>query len=67
MSIFAGVRGFLDGVEVNDVTRFEQGLLSDVKNNGADILDSIRDEGSLSEETDKKLSEFVESYAKNFA
>ncbi|MBM85580.1 MAG: F0F1 ATP synthase subunit alpha, partial [Rhodospirillaceae bacterium] len=67
VSIFAGVRGFLDSVEVNDVTRFEQGLLSEVKSSGTDILTSIRDEEALSDETEKKLTQFVESYVKKFA
>ncbi|MDA1308681.1 MAG: F0F1 ATP synthase subunit alpha [Proteobacteria bacterium] len=67
VSIFAGVRGYLDGVEINQVTRFEQGLLSDVKANAPDILAAIRDEKELSDDTDKKLAEFVDAYAKKFA
>jgi F-type H+-transporting ATPase subunit alpha len=66
VSIFAGVRGYLDQVDVGDVTRFEQGLLSDIKTNGSDILTKIRDEQELSEATDKELVSFVESYAKKF-
>ena len=66
VSIFAGVRGYLDKVDVGDVTRFEQGLLSDIKANGSDILTKIRDEQELSEATDKELVSFVESYAKKF-
>jgi F-type H+-transporting ATPase subunit alpha len=67
VSIFAGVRGYLDRIEVNQVTRFEQGLLSEVKANAADILTAIREEKELSDETDKKLTEFVDAYAKKFA
>ena len=66
VSIFAGVRGYLDQVDVSDVTRFEQGLLSDIKANGSDILTKIRDEQELSEATEKELVSFVESYAKKF-
>jgi F-type H+-transporting ATPase subunit alpha len=66
VSIFAGVRGHLDQVNVGDITRFEQGLLSDIKANGSDILTKIRDEQELSETTDKDLVSFVESYAKKF-
>ena len=67
VSIFAGVRGYLDNIEVNQITRFEQGLLSEVKANGADILTAIRDEKELSDDTDKKLSAFVDAYTKKFA
>ena len=66
VSIFAGVRGYLDQVNVGDVTRFEQCLLSDIKANGTEILTKIRDEQELSEATDKELQSFVESYAKKF-
>ena len=67
VSIFAGVRGYLDEIAVNDVTRFEQGLLSEVRASGASILASIRDEQELSDDTDKVLTEFVDAYAKKFA
>ena len=67
VSIFAGVRGYLDEIAVNDVTRFEQGLLSEVRASGTSILASIRDEQELSDDTDKALTEFVDAYAKKFA
>ena len=67
VSIFAGVRGYLDEIAVNDVTRFEQGLLSEVRASGASILASIRDDQELSDNTDKALTEFVDAYAKKFA
>ena len=67
VSIFAGVRGYLDEIAVNDVTRFEQGLLSEVRASGASILASIRDEQELIDDTDKALTEFVDAYAKKFA
>ena len=67
VAIFAGVRGFLDGVDVGDVTRFESGLISEIKANGAPILDAIRAEQELSDSTDKQLTDFVEAYAGRFA
>ena len=67
VSIFAGVRGYLDGVEVNAITRFEQGLISEIKANGTSILDAIRSEQELSDATDKQLAEFVGAYASRFA
>ena len=67
VSIFAGVRGYLDEIAVNDVTRFEQGLLSEIRASGASILASIRDKQELSDDTDKALTDFVDAYAKKFA
>ncbi len=67
VSIFAGVRGYLDRVATNDVVRFEQGLLAQVRSAGADILSSIRDKREITPETEEKLKAFVEAYAKSFA
>jgi F-type H+-transporting ATPase subunit alpha len=66
VSIFAGVRGYLDKINVSDVTRFEQGLLLEIKANGIELLAKIRDEQELSESTDKELASFVEAYANKF-
>ena len=65
--IFAGVRGYLDKIAVKDVTRFEQALLGEIRSKHGDILDTIRNEQALSEETEKKLSTAAEAVVKTFA
>tara|TARA_B100000676_G_scaffold116462_1_gene115891 strand:+ start:1347 stop:2879 length:1533 start_codon:yes stop_codon:yes gene_type:complete len=67
VAIFAGVRGYLDSIEVRDIGRFEQGLLEEFHNKHSDILTTIRTEGELSDETDKKIAEIMDQYAKTFA
>ncbi|MBM3545665.1 MAG: F0F1 ATP synthase subunit alpha [Alphaproteobacteria bacterium] len=67
VSIFAGVRGYLDRVPTGDVVRFEQGLLAQVRTSGAEILSSIRDKREITPETEEKLKTLVEAYAKSFA
>ena len=67
VSIFAGVRGYLDKIEVKDVTRFEAAMLDDLRANGQDILHAIRDEKELSEETEGKLKSFLDGFAKTFS
>jgi F-type H+-transporting ATPase subunit alpha len=67
VSIFSGVRGYLDPIAVSDVTRFEQGLLDEVRAKGEDILAAIRTEQAISDETDAKLTAFLDNYAKTFA
>ena len=57
--IFAGVNGFLDGFDINEVTKFENDLLNEINSNGKKILYSIRDEKSLSPETENHLKEFI--------
>ncbi len=65
--IFAGVRGYLDKIEVKDVTRFDQALLGEIRSKHGDILDTIRNEQALSEETEKKLAAAAEAVVKTFA
>jgi F-type H+-transporting ATPase subunit alpha len=67
VSIFAGVRGYLDSIEVNQIGRFEQELLSDIRANKPEILSSIKESGDLSGDVEKQLSEHVEAFAKKFA
>jgi F-type H+-transporting ATPase subunit alpha len=67
VSIYAGVRGYLDGIRVEDVTRFEQQMLSEVRGKHADILAAIRDQKEITEATEGKLRAFMEGFVKTFA
>src|SRR5437667_4759740 len=67
VAIYAGVRGFLDPVKVEDVTRFEQQRMSEVRAKNADVLTAIRDEKELSAATDAKLKGIMEQFVKHFA
>ncbi|MPY69701.1 MAG: F0F1 ATP synthase subunit alpha [Alphaproteobacteria bacterium] len=67
VSIFAGVNGFLDQLPVSAVTRFEAGLLSDVRANHANILAGIREKQELTEELRDQLKSAVTTYAKGFS
>jgi len=67
VAIFSGVRGHLDGLEVNAVGRFEQTLLEHLRTEHPDVLPTIRDTRELSDETDKKLTGVIEAFLKNFA
>jgi len=67
VSIFAGTSGYLDKVPVNDVTRYEQALLADMRTNHADVLKLIRDTRDLGNEAKDKLKAALEAFAKTFA
>ncbi|MDP6305497.1 MAG: F0F1 ATP synthase subunit alpha, partial [Alphaproteobacteria bacterium] len=64
--IFAGVNGYLDGIEVGDITRFEQTLIDEIRDKSASLLKTIRDEGAISENTETRLNDFLEDFVKNF-
>ncbi|MCH8321571.1 MAG: F0F1 ATP synthase subunit alpha [Proteobacteria bacterium] len=67
VSIFAGVKGYLDKVKVADITRFEEAFLTEMRNKHKDVLMSIRDEQNISEKTEKKLRGILEKFSKAFA
>jgi len=65
--IYAGVKGYLDNVPVNKVRAFEEQYLSEIRSAGADILDAIRTEKVLSDDSEAKLKAFLDKFAKTFA
>jgi len=65
--IFAGVNGYLDGLPVEDVGRFEEGLLAHMRGDGKQVLDAIRTEKALSDDLSKQLKAAIDTYAKSFA
>ena len=67
VTVFAGVRGYLDRIELSEVTRFEEALLASVRADHAELLATIRGEGELSEDSDKSLTAVLEAFAKSFA
>ncbi|MFD1034246.1 F0F1 ATP synthase subunit alpha [Sphingomonas hankookensis] len=66
-SIFAGTQGYLDTVAVNDVTRYEQAMLSDLKANHPQVLAKIRDTKDLGDEAKSGLKAALDHFAKTFA
>ncbi|MCY3752609.1 MAG: F0F1 ATP synthase subunit alpha, partial [Alphaproteobacteria bacterium] len=67
VAIFAGVRGYLDGVGVRDVTRFEEGLLGEIKARHGELMVRIDESGDLDDDTEKEVDAVVSAFAKTFA
>ena len=65
--LFAGVNGYLDKIALTDIGRFESGLLDALRGSGKEILDNIRAENKISDDTESKLKEAVEAFTKSFA
>jgi F-type H+-transporting ATPase subunit alpha len=66
VSIYAGVNGYLDRIPVDRVRAFEEGLLTLMRSQHQDILDTIRDTKDLEDATAAKLKAAVDAYAKTF-
>jgi F-type H+-transporting ATPase subunit alpha len=65
ISIFCGVRGFLDDIELKNISEFEQKVIEKCKNENSNIIESIRNTGKLDDEHEKKLSEVISSLKSN--
>ena len=66
VAIFAGVRGYLDKLPLSDVKPFEQKALAAIKANYPEYLKQIIEEKVISDELDKKLTEFYDNFLKEF-
>lgn len=66
VAIYAGTKGFLDDLEVEDISTFEAGLNEFMEVSKAPVLSSIRERGFLDEETTKALQEAIEEYKERF-
>ena len=67
VSIFTGVRGYLDKLAVADVGRFESQLLGAMHSRHEDVLSDIRSSKQITPETEAKLKSIVEAFAASFA
>ena len=66
--IFAGTNGYLDKIDVGDVGRYEQGLLSHLRTKHQDLLDHItNDDPKIKGEVEDKIKSAIEEYAAGFA
>ncbi|MBM7566536.1 F0F1 ATP synthase subunit alpha [Paenibacillus sacheonensis] len=67
VSLYTVTRGHTDDIPVQDVRRFEAGLLAYVDGNKPEILASIRDTKDLTSDNEKALVEAIKSFKNSFA
>lgn len=66
VTLYAGVRGFLDKMPVGKIKEFEASYLKYMRANHATLLDTIRKEGSVSDKTDGALKDALTSFLATF-
>ena len=59
ISVFCGVRGYLDDVELKDISDFEKKIIEKCKSDKPEILDNISSDGKLEENTEKLLVDLI--------
>ncbi len=67
VTLYAGVRGYLDKMPVADIKDFEQAYLKYMRTSHSSLLATIKKEGSVSDATDNALKDalvkFLETYS----
>jgi F-type H+-transporting ATPase subunit alpha len=66
LSIFAGVRGYLDNIEPKHVNKFEKEYLQALKVEHPKLIAEVSKTGKLTEDQEKVLIEFMDIFARNF-
>ena len=66
ISVFCGVKGYLDDVELKDIAEFESKIIEKCKSEKSEIIDSILGSGKLEEDSEKALVEVITELKKNF-
>ncbi len=67
VSIYSGVNGYLDNIEVIDVGKFERESQEEIKNKHFEILESINKEKELTEDMAAKLKSFFDDFLQRFS
>lgn len=66
VSIYAGVKGYLDYVPLDQVVECEEALLSELRTRHRDLLDSVADTKEISPEIEGRLQKLLEEFVATF-
>ncbi len=64
ISVFTGVKGYLDDIELNRIKQFEKNIFEKIKTDKPEIIESIQSTGKLEENVEKTLSQLIEEFKK---
>ena len=63
--IYSGVKGYLDNIEISDIAKFEEALLSNLRAS-KNILDVIKEKAALDEDIEKSITDLITEVSKEF-
>ena len=64
ISVFTGVKGYLDDVDLDKIKKFENDIIEKIKSEKPEIIESIQSTGKLEEDIEKFLIQLIEDYKK---
>ena len=59
VSVFCGVKGYLDDIDLKDVAEFENKIIEKCKSDKPEIIEGIQSSGKLEEDKEKLLVEVI--------
>ena len=62
ISVYTGVKGYLDNIDLNKIKDFENGVVEKIKSEKPEIIDEIQSSGKLDESTEQLLSKTIEEF-----
>ena len=65
VSIFTGVNGYLDDLDVSRIRDFERDLYDLIKSSHSDLIESINSSGNLDDDVSAKLTSIIEDFKKS--
>ena len=67
LSLYSGVRGFLDKIDLAKITDFQVKFLEGLRADHSDIFEEINNTGNFSDESDKKIEGYLEKFTSNYS
>ena len=65
ISVFTGVRGYLDDVDLSKIKEFERGILEKIRNEKSEIISSIESTGNLEKDIEESLIQTIQDFKKS--
>ncbi len=63
---FCGVKGYLDDIDLKDVSEFENKIINKCKSDKPEIIEAIQSTGKLDEDKEKLLVEVITQLKETF-
>ena len=64
ISVFTGVKGYLDDVDLSEIKKFEKDIIDKIKSEKSEIINEIQSSGKLEENNEKLLTQIIDEYKK---
>ncbi len=65
ISVFTGVKGYLDDIDLKDIKKFETQIIEKIKNEKPEIIEKIGKSGKLEDDIEQSLNNIIQNYKKS--